>query len=150
MSAQDALVFDLVHTKMKHSCNQYCRDHGPCKKGFPFAVHDSPTPTQDPVTRQWLYHRAHTVDQYTVPYHPTLLALWRAHCNVLRISNEAWSTYILKYVMKAECSGDIDADTMLQHLLYPPLPPAVRSTIGAFCSLTQMCTRCALCSILSS
>ena len=39
-------------------------------------------------------------DRNVVPYHPTILLLWGAHMNLQRITNNAWSFYLLKYSLK--------------------------------------------------
>ena len=104
--------------------------------GFPYAVHADPAPSQDPGSQKWIYHRAHEADAYVIPYQATCLALWKGHCNVQCVSNEAWSKYVLKYAMKADCAGDID----LEHasclgLITPSLSPSFRAVAGAYSSL---------------
>jgi hypothetical protein len=47
----------------------------------------------------------------TVVYHPLLLLLWGAHCNVQGITNADLSRYVLKYAMKEEPSGTLNLDT---------------------------------------
>ena len=46
-----------------------------------------------------------------MPYHPTVLLLWNAHMNLQRITNSAWSFYLLKYAMKCEPNGQMSLDT---------------------------------------
>lgn len=55
-------------------------------------------------TKRWEYLRLHRTldDEYVVPYHPAVLLLWGAHINVQRVTNAAWSAYMLKYAMKSE------------------------------------------------
>jgi hypothetical protein len=56
-------------------------------------------------TNKWEYYRPQYEDRNVVPYHSTLLLLWGAHLNILRITFSYWFFYLLKYVMKCEPHG---------------------------------------------
>ncbi len=51
-------------------------------------------------TLHYVFHRPRYCDRNVVPYHPTILLLWGAHMNLQRITNHAWSFYLLKYSLK--------------------------------------------------
>jgi hypothetical protein len=132
---QAARVYDLVRTKMMHVCNFHCTSNGRCKKGFPRPLHADENPSQDPETRRWRYHTEAASDQYIVPYHAICLALWRAHCAVLLICDEAWSTYVLKYVMKSDCAGELDIScAVLPGIMCLALDPVIAALVSAFSS----------------
>jgi hypothetical protein len=83
------------------------------KYGFPFKCHASKEATFCPSSGRWEYFRPRHVDRNTVSYHPLILLLWGAHCNLMRITATAWCYYILKYAGKCEPTGrlclDLDA-----------------------------------------
>jgi hypothetical protein len=146
---QAARVYDLVRTKMMHVCNASCTSNGRCKRGFPRPLHPDENPSQDPETRRWRYHTEATSDQYIVPYHAICLALWRAHCAVLLICDEAWSTYVLKYVMKADCAGELDISrAILPGIMCPALDPVIAALVSAFSS-TRFISPCQAAAVLA-
>jgi hypothetical protein len=103
----------LVLKKQDHPCRGPgvgCRkgshQHTPkCKYGYPFDPHEGAT-QYDEATQQFVYPRpyvpthdgegAPSVNARVVPYHPLLLLIWKAHCNILIISQSDFSRYLLK------------------------------------------------------
>jgi hypothetical protein len=111
-SPEDLMLFRLVARKQLHVCRpDGCCEKGHCKYRFPFAVQTTPGTTYDPVLRQYTYYRPRDVDRNVVPYHPTVLLLWEGHMNLQRVTNAAWSTYLLKYALKCEPTGHLNLDT---------------------------------------
>jgi hypothetical protein len=108
-------LLDLVLRKQIHKCTKEgccANKQRRCQYGFPFPPHMSRTPAYNPATKRWEYYRPGEQHRNCVPYHPDVLMLWGAHMNVQRITNSAWSFYVLKYALKAEPAGRlrIDAD----------------------------------------
>jgi hypothetical protein len=105
-------LYQLVIRKQMHVCTEAgCRANGACKYGFPHASHPQRQCTYNPATKRWQYYRPSPAHRNVVPYHPTLLLLWGAHMNIQRITNEAWSRYVLKYTLKCEPHGTLNLDT---------------------------------------
>ena len=109
------LLYKYVTTKQLH----YCREGGCthidggnglkyCKLGFPVDVHMNKEASIHPITGKWQYYRPGPEHRNVVPYHPVLLLLWGAHMNIQRVTNEAWSFYLLKYAMKCEPAGSLN------------------------------------------
>ena len=115
-------LFELVRDKQRHPCRAAgvgCRhgshQHTPkCKYGYPFNPHDGDTMYDEP-TQQWIYTRpyvpaddsvdAPSVNARIIPYHPLLLLIWKAHCNILIISQSAFSCYLLKVHLRPNPSA---------------------------------------------
>ena len=116
-NAFDRWVHEQVTTKQQRNCHtahglpKQCCAKGPCQYGFPFDTHPEHHPSEDPLTQRWLYHRATVSDSMTSPYHAICLGLWGAHMNLQRVTGTDWSFYLLKYTLKAECTGPFDLDT---------------------------------------
>jgi hypothetical protein len=106
------LLFQLVSQKNQHKCGpDGClsgRDHR--KYGYPFPEHKSKDATFNPVTTRWEYFRPRYVDRNTVSYHPLVMLLWGAHCNIQKITSTSWSFYVLKYAMKCDPMGKLNLD----------------------------------------
>ena len=77
-----------------------CRHKGPCKYMFPMDVQLQRQALRSANQRVYHYFRPRYCDRNVVPYHPSIALLWGAHTNMQRITNDAWSYYILKYAMK--------------------------------------------------
>lgn len=95
----------LVITKQIHRCRDACRfmpGCATCKYGFPYEPHYQIEPSIDPQSSRWLYFRPGYEHRNVVPYHPTVLLLWKAHMNIQRVTNSSISHYLLKYAMKIE------------------------------------------------
>jgi hypothetical protein len=104
--------------KQQHKCrSDGCRADNTCKYGFPQRSFPSIAAAVNPSTKIWQYHRPRDADANTVPYHPLLLLLWSAHCNVQRITNADWSRYVLKYSMREGASGTLNLGTAAAELL---------------------------------
>ncbi|KAL3155152.1 hypothetical protein ABBQ38_011208 [Trebouxia sp. C0009 RCD-2024] len=73
-------------------------------------VQSARTPVFQHSTNRYLYHRPRHADRNVVPYHPVILLLWKAHMNLQRVTQTAWSFYVLKYAMKAEPAGHLRID----------------------------------------
>jgi hypothetical protein len=99
-------LFELVINKMQHKCRaDGCLKGGKvCKYGFPvLKEHPDECASFNPGKSRREYFRPRPIDRInTVPYHPIVLLLWGAHCNVLRITSSSWSYYVLKYAVKCE------------------------------------------------
>jgi hypothetical protein len=109
---EDLTLYRLVLRKQLHICRpDGCYEKGHCKYKFPFAVQPTPATLFDPHLRQYTYYRPRDVDRNVVPYHPTVLLLWGGHMNLQRVTNAAWSTYLLKYALKCEPTGNLNLDT---------------------------------------
>ena len=119
-------LFDLVLRKQQHPCSPPgfgCRatKNKRCKYGYPCAVCEELNHYSERV-RAWVYKRPfvphstgenpHSMNERIVPYHPTILLLWKAHMNLQVVTREAWSFYLLKYATKCEpsCQLNLDAD----------------------------------------
>ena len=124
-------LFDLVLRKQEHPCSPPgcgCRANAQkrCKYGYPCACTDEPN-HYSPRLRSWVYRRpfvprttsetSQGMNDRVVPYHPTVLLLWKAHMNLQVITNEAWSFYLLKYATKCEPSATLDIDEDLARSL---------------------------------
>lgn len=109
---QRLALFNLVTKKHMHTCidNMCLGDNHRCKYGFPHAVQPCHAPVFQPTNNRWLYYRPRFRDRNVVPYHPVILLLWGAHMNLQRITQTAWSFYVLKYAMKAEPAGRLVVD----------------------------------------
>ena len=119
---QRLALFNLVTKKQMHACveNMCLGDNHRCKYGFPHETQPCHAPVFQPRNNRWLYYRPRHVDRNVVPYHPVILLLWGAHMNLQRITQTAWSFYVLKYAMKAEPTGHlvIDPEGMSQLSLH--------------------------------
>ena len=114
-------LYQAVTKHQIHRCHaDLCRkgpllDHECCSKGFPAPL------SQDTHRRgrdlRYTYRRSKDEDRWVVPYTPTILLLWDAHCNVQYCTDGGLAHYISKYVTKPEPDG-----------LYHPHSPAGRST----------------------
>lgn len=111
-------LYNLVIKKQRHTCcpGQGLGDTHTCRYGFPQPVQPSRTPVFQPSTNRYLYYRPRHAVRNVVPYHPVVLLLWKAHMNLQRITQTAWSFYVLKYAMKAEPAGHlrIEPDAMAE------------------------------------
>jgi hypothetical protein len=110
----DALhLFELVSLKNQHKCrSDGCmkgKDH--CRYGYPFKTQSNMEATFNAPTLWWEYFRPRYVDRNTVSYHPLVMLLWGAHCNVQWMTSTSWSFYVLKYAMKCEPLGKLNLDT---------------------------------------
>lgn len=103
----------MVQRKQKHTCDESeygcVQDNGQCREGYPYAANRAGT-VFDRQRGLYKYLRMGPADSKIVPYHPLLLLLWNGGCNVQRITNCAWSKYVLKYAAKAEPTGSLDID----------------------------------------
>eukprot|EP00882_Tetradesmus_deserticola_P001750 GHRQ01001880.1.p1 GENE.GHRQ01001880.1~~GHRQ01001880.1.p1 ORF type:complete len:1314 (+),score=134.67 GHRQ01001880.1:549-3944(+) len=107
----DNILFRYVTRKQMHECRpEGCCTNGPCKYHFPQPVHTNPNTTYAPDKRQYTYFRPRVVDRNVVPYHPTLLLMWGSHMNLQRVTNAAWTAYLLKYALKCEPTGNLNLD----------------------------------------
>jgi hypothetical protein len=106
-------LMNLVMAKQQHTCRSTkygCReDNKPCQRRFPFPPNRSGTHVNKE-TGRYEYFRFDELDEWVVPYHPLVLLLWKAHCNLLRINDTQWSQYILKYATKIEPQVNITYD----------------------------------------
>jgi hypothetical protein len=60
-----------------------CREDGkPCKRLFPFTSNRAGTRFNADTQRYDYFRFSEHHDQYIVPYHPQILALWQAHMNI--------------------------------------------------------------------
>ncbi len=87
-SLQNKLL-KMVLQKQLHKCQNWCiwkGWNGNCRFGFPFVSHVEPIYVFNKETKRWEYYRPQYEDQNVVPYHSTLLLLWGAHLNILRIT----------------------------------------------------------------
>lgn len=64
-----------------------------------------------------MYRRFCDLDQFVVPYHPAVLLAWGAHTNVQRVTDAAWSYYVLKYAAKEALPTNITLDGNALHAL---------------------------------
>lgn len=106
-------LFELVINKIQHVCRaDGCLKGGKgCKYGFPvLKEHPEKCASFNPAKSRWEYFCLRKIDRNTVPYHPIVLLLWGAHCNVLRITSSSWSYYVLKYAVKCEPTGRLCLD----------------------------------------
>ena len=119
-------LYDVVMRKQQHTCRSYgkgCRKKGSCSKGFPVESNEGQT-TFDNASKRFLYARPFvgrqgnsSANRNIVPYHPVVSLLWNAHANLLRITAEAWSYYVLKYATKMEPCGFLDIEPDLARRL---------------------------------
>lgn len=120
-------LFEIVMRKQQHRCHAIgrgCRKHGTCQQRFPFKPNEGGSMYDGSINR-WVYARpfvgstngADSVNRNVVPYHPVVSLLWNAHANLLRITAEAWSFYVLKYATKMEPTGFLRLDTTLAEKL---------------------------------
>ena len=89
-----------------------CREAGQqgiCTKGFPRPLQPRAGATLND-QGVWEYHRPREQDRWTVPYHPQMTLLWDAHICVLKVSDQQFSQYLLKYALKAEPAGRLNLD----------------------------------------
>ena len=102
-------LFNLVTKKQMHTCieGMCLGDNHRCKYGFPHAVQPNRAPVFQATSNRYLYYRPRHEDRNVSPYHPTILLLWGAHMNLQRVTQTAWSFYMLKYAMKAEPTGHL-------------------------------------------
>jgi hypothetical protein len=98
--------------KQQHQCRAMsspgakgCLRDGRCTRLFPQPLHDSSTPTLRAEKRRYIYRCPRPVDQYTVPFVPELALLTDAHCNVVKVVSEEWSSYLCKYTCKPNPPG---------------------------------------------
>lgn len=107
-------LIKIVERKQMHRCDdsEYgcIQDNGLCAEGYPYAANRQGT-VYDQQRGVYKYLRMGPRDSRIVPYHPLLLLLWNAGCNVQRVTNSAWSKYVLKYATKAEPSGQLEIDS---------------------------------------
>ena len=125
-SEYDQRLLYLVKRLQMHRCTPDGCQHNQrghrCQYGFPFPTQAELQPCYEQECHRWTYYRPRHCDRNVVPYHPVLLLLWGAHCNVQKISREGWSQYLLKYATKQEPRGilnlNIDRARILglQHL----------------------------------
>jgi hypothetical protein len=104
-------LFNIVLKKQMHVCREGgCCAHksNVCSFGFPFPPQPQVDPVFNPGTKKYEYCRLNVEDRNVVPYHPSILLLWNAHMNLQRVTNEAWSFYILKYALKTEPMGKLN------------------------------------------
>ena len=104
-------LYTLVVSKQLHTCKpRKCRNQfggGHCNLGFPYCVSDSRSPVLEQETGRYKYFRPNHACRNVVPYMPELLLLWGSHVNCQRVTNTAWSYYLMKYCYKAEANGPI-------------------------------------------
>lgn len=121
-------LYDIVIRKQMHRCHVHgrgCRKSGGnCQKGFPYPPNNDGSKL-DISTNKWIYARpfvgqqnGDSMNRNVVPYHPILALLWNAHSNILRITAEAWSFYVLKYATKMEPCGFLDLDIQIAKQLH--------------------------------
>ena len=105
----------MVMTKQRHTCSAAkpygcaAKGHARCEKFFPFPACKEGT-IFNPDTNRFEYFRMCEWDQNIVPYHPAVLLLWNGHMNLQRITDSAWSFYVLKYTTKCEPTGHLSLD----------------------------------------
>ena len=90
-----------------------CIRDGRCKMGFPHRQQSGAIPelaARDAQGTKFHYHAPRPVDVDTVAHHPPTLAAWGAHCNIAKVTNSNWSSYVLKYSVKPECIGTLNLD----------------------------------------
>lgn len=75
-----------VQRKQMHHCRFECggcRENGrPCKRLFPYCTNRAGTCFNEDTQRYDYFRFSEHHDQYIVPYHPQVLALWQAHMNI--------------------------------------------------------------------
>ena len=143
----ELMLFKLVARKQMHICTPPgaagCREAGNCKYHFPAPqqlVHDT---VFDAKSKRYLYYRPRHVDRNVVPYHPTILLLWGAHMNLQRVTNAAWSAYLLKYAMKCEPTGKLNLDkTMLKNMGFDTTMSDTQLSVATSLCLTKPCSPC--------
>lgn len=109
---REVILLKYVLRKQIHACRaEGCRKQGTCKYCFPQPLQPHKRTVYNPATQHYDYYRPRECDRFVVPYHPTVMLHWGAHCNVQRVTNKAWSQYLLKYALKAEPSGEMNVDT---------------------------------------
>lgn len=107
------LYLHVLH-KQQHRCRDNtdtkkgCICDGHCKLGFPQPLHDSHLPVLRDEKRRYKYRCPRQCDQRSVSMVPELGLLFDAHVNVVKVVDEEWSAYILKYSSKPPPSGDLD------------------------------------------
>lgn len=86
-------LLNLVVSKMQHRCRKKgcMKGKDVCKYGFSMNPHTGKDASFHASNGRWEYFRPRYVDRNTVSYHPTVLLLWGAHCNIFRITATAWS-----------------------------------------------------------
>ncbi|DBA91865.1 TPA: hypothetical protein ACH3X1_015999 [Trebouxia sp. C0004] len=127
-------LYKLVTQKQTHVCRDTmcCANSPTCKYGFPYDPQPSHSPVFDSAHNRFLYHRLRYQDRNVSSYHPNVLLLWGAHMNLQRITQSAWSFYVLKYSMKCEPSGCLQLQpTALSMLGLDNLQPAQLATASA-------------------
>lgn len=105
---EDPRLLRLVNTvlrKQVHICSKIaipggCCEFGHCARHFPAPLHPSKEAYLEGKEQRWQYYRPRYRDRNIVPYHPGVLLLWDAHMNLQRITDTAWSFYLLKYAIK--------------------------------------------------
>lgn len=123
-------LYELVKMKQTHPCRAPgvgCRAGGHahrkhCKYGYPHAAHEGET-AFNAATLQYVYPRpfvpdsladdAKSVNETIVPYHPLLLMLWKAHCNLQKVSHSSFSRYLMKYATKGEAITPVEVTSDL-------------------------------------
>eukprot|EP00951_Prasinocladus_malaysianus_P020449 scaffold167289_cov21-Prasinocladus_malaysianus.AAC.1 len=106
-----AELHDLVKRKQMHFCSRkICRASGRCALHFPKHLQEEIEPQYNTEMKRYEYHRPRPCDRNIVEYHPLLLLLWGAHCNVQKCSSEDFSKYLMKYMMKIEPRGELVLD----------------------------------------
>lgn len=107
----ESLLYKYVVGKELHNCSEkFCRKDGKsCTLGFPYKPHFGKAEL-DQASGRWRYHRPGYLHRNVIPYHPAILLLWAAHMNLQRVTNTAWSHYLMKYTMKSEPTGSLRID----------------------------------------
>jgi hypothetical protein len=131
----EADLLQLVQLKQMHQCRftpRGCRDNNrPCSYKFPYPTNHAGT-IFNTNTGHYDYFRFNSANQWIVPYHPTVLLLWRAHMNIQRITDTQWRKYILKYATKIEPQCNLRCDReLVQALGLHGLSPHQQDVVGA-------------------
>lgn len=142
----ELLLYRLVTRKQLHICtdpgNPGCCEEGHCKYHFPAAVQSNFNTVYDPKSKRYLYYRPRYVDRNVVPYHPTILLLWGAHMNLQRVTNAAWSAYLLKYALKCEPVGKLNLDIAILHNMGFTGVSATQLKVATSMTLTKPSSPC--------
>ncbi|WPT11399.1 hypothetical protein PSENEW3n2_00000837 [Picochlorum sp. SENEW3] len=115
-----AMLHNIIVQKNQHSCSSQCRLHGECRYGFPFPAQYSHTPVLCPKSKRYLPYCPGYRHRNTVCYVPMIALLWNAHTNVVRVTNDNLSYYLLKYTAKAEPAGSLMVEPDAMHSLTVP------------------------------
>jgi hypothetical protein len=94
----DRLLYDIITRKNLHRCKVgQCKKHegDTCRLGFPADIKTTKEIEFNVSSNRWMYYRPTQASRNVVPYHPALSVLWNAHANILRVTDSAWSTYLL-------------------------------------------------------